>query len=249
MEGFAPQEWRVTGGTAVLEGYDHESWLALQEDLLETLQSFDRAAGVAGWGRVGALGAVFNVEAPTFALAAEVGASVFEDALAKIGSPVPPVRLEVEPAEYDAQDLPELERRIRTETGPVQALTAGEVAKLIGVARQRIYQLADREDFPRPIKETSRGAVWSREDIERFVRGWERRPGRPPAGRDLVDQVQRFDLQLTDRERLILESMAKATSSTEVADEIGLTVDAVRSAIRRVRQKLQEQAPSAARSS
>ena len=45
-------------------------------------------------------------------------------------------------------------------------LTAVEVAELLGVTRQRVYQLRDAPDFPRS---SGRPARWSRADIEQWA--------------------------------------------------------------------------------
>jgi predicted DNA-binding transcriptional regulator AlpA len=59
-------------------------------------------------------------------------------------------------------------------------LGASDVAKLLGVSRQRVYELLDtHEDFPRPVASLARGAVWDRGQVEAWVATWKRRPGRP----------------------------------------------------------------------
>jgi len=45
---------------------------------------------------------------------------------------------------------------------------AVEVAQYLGVSRQRVHQLAAREDFPRPAAELSAGRVWETAEIERW---------------------------------------------------------------------------------
>ncbi len=92
------REWMVTASGGARSWPDHESWLRAQEDLLEVLASLPGALGVAGWGRIGELGAVFSVEAPTLRDAAALGAELFEAALDKVGFPGA-ARLEVEEVE------------------------------------------------------------------------------------------------------------------------------------------------------
>jgi predicted DNA-binding transcriptional regulator AlpA len=45
-----------------------------------------------------------------------------------------------------------------------------EVAELLGVSRTRVGQLAQREDFPRPVIRLAAGPVWESADIERWAR-------------------------------------------------------------------------------
>lgn len=42
---------------------------------------------------------------------------------------------------------------------------AHEVALLLGVSRQRVFQLAARDDFPRPVAVLKATRVWRTEDI------------------------------------------------------------------------------------
>jgi predicted DNA-binding transcriptional regulator AlpA len=44
------------------------------------------------------------------------------------------------------------------------------IAKMLGgVSRQRVHQLAQRPDFPKPIATLSVGKIWNRTDIERWI--------------------------------------------------------------------------------
>lgn len=54
-----------------------------------------------------------------------------------------------------------------------------EVAEILGVSRQRVDQLADRADFPRPLAALRAGRIWRRDSIER----WQRKTGDRPPGR------------------------------------------------------------------
>jgi prophage regulatory protein len=49
-----------------------------------------------------------------------------------------------------------------------------------GVSRQRVQQLINRDDFPRPEVELDMGKVWKREDVE----AWARSHGRLIADED-----------------------------------------------------------------
>lgn len=52
---------------------------------------------------------------------------------------------------------------------PDELAGIAEIAEMLGLSRQRVYQLlAEHEDFPEPIGEISAGRVWDRADIERW---------------------------------------------------------------------------------
>ncbi len=54
---------------------------------------------------------------------------------------------------------------------------APEVAKMLGVSRQRVYQLIDSyEDFPAPLATLAVGRIWSRAAIEEWNRRHDDRP-------------------------------------------------------------------------
>jgi predicted DNA-binding transcriptional regulator AlpA len=44
-----------------------------------------------------------------------------------------------------------------------------EVAKMLGVSRQRVTQLAARPDFPRPTVVLEMGKVWHTDEIRRWA--------------------------------------------------------------------------------
>ena len=48
---------------------------------------------------------------------------------------------------------------------------AAEIARMLGVTRQRVNELVrTSSDFPPPEAELSAGRIWSREDVERWIR-------------------------------------------------------------------------------
>jgi predicted DNA-binding transcriptional regulator AlpA len=58
-----------------------------------------------------------------------------------------------------------------------------EIAIRLGVSRQRIQQLADRDDFPEPFQQLTMGRVWWEHEIEDWIRGWHTGdPSCEPAG-------------------------------------------------------------------
>jgi len=46
---------------------------------------------------------------------------------------------------------------------------AHEVRDLLGVSRQRVYQLAARPDFPKPVAILAQGKIWAIDDIEKWL--------------------------------------------------------------------------------
>jgi hypothetical protein len=48
---------------------------------------------------------------------------------------------------------------------------AQEIGAMLGVSRQRVQQLAAREDFPVPEVTLAMGKVWKRADVEAWARG------------------------------------------------------------------------------
>lgn len=59
-----------------------------------------------------------------------------------------------------------------------------EIGEMLGVSRQRAFQLAASKGFPEPLDRLASGPVWKRSDVER----WARQRRRP---RDSADkQVQ-----------------------------------------------------------
>ena len=57
-----------------------------------------------------------------------------------------------------------------------------EIAELLGLSRQRVYQIlnAPRSRFPQPAAQLSRGALWNRDEVERWAER-DRPSGRPKA--------------------------------------------------------------------
>ena len=53
----------------------------------------------------------------------------------------------------------------------VDLVGAQEIADLLGVSRQRVYQLANLPDFPRPVADLAQGRVWLRADVVAWAKG------------------------------------------------------------------------------
>lgn len=59
---------------------------------------------------------------------------------------------------------------------------AHEVRDLLGVSRQRVYQLAARPDFPKPVAVLAQGKIWLIGDIEEWIAKYRLRVGYRPRG-------------------------------------------------------------------
>lgn len=57
---------------------------------------------------------------------------------------------------------------------PHHLVGAAEIAKMLGVSRQRVTQLASTETFPEPEAELASGRVWKRTAIVKWARAAER---------------------------------------------------------------------------
>ena len=73
----------------------------------------------------------------------------------------------------------ELVRVLRHEGRSVEVVGATDVAHMLGVSRQRLYQLLDeRPDLPRPVTRDP-GALWDRNKVSAWAKRHSRQPGRP----------------------------------------------------------------------
>jgi predicted DNA-binding transcriptional regulator AlpA len=59
---------------------------------------------------------------------------------------------------------------------------AQEIAKLLGVSRQRVQQLASGPDFPQPEAVLAMGKVWGKADILEWARAAGRITGETESG-------------------------------------------------------------------
>jgi predicted DNA-binding transcriptional regulator AlpA len=59
-----------------------------------------------------------------------------------------------------------------------QLVGAAEIARLLGVSRQRVTQLTSRQDFPEPVAVLAMGKVWLLDDVGAWIAERDRRLGR-----------------------------------------------------------------------
>jgi hypothetical protein len=63
---------------------------------------------------------------------------------------------------------------------PVPELAGlAEVAAILGVSKQRVRELTERDDFPKPVAQLSGGAIYIKSAVEAFNSHWNRKSGRP----------------------------------------------------------------------
>jgi predicted DNA-binding transcriptional regulator AlpA len=132
---------------------DPSAWADRNEAVVDAL-AHAGVGDVVGWAGFPRVGAVFAVEAGDVGTAAARGARIFGRALRTAGVGAKTTYLEVG-GEPDEEDEPAL-------------VGATDVARILGVSRQRVYQLAASATFPETIAHLARGAMWRRRDIEEW---------------------------------------------------------------------------------
>lgn len=85
----------------------------------------------------------------------------------------PVVRLE-------ATEESTLDAELQTPNFP-DVLGTTEVCKALNVSRQRLHELRTTGRFPAPMVELAATPLWLRTTVDAFLKGWERKPGRPAA--------------------------------------------------------------------
>lgn len=116
---------------------------------------------------LGEIGISFDVYAPDVETAASQSKTLVDDALIEAGlAPMRIVRLEV--SDKDAGHRDDADQ-------PHPLMGVAELARFLGVKKQRITQLRKTRKFPMPVEELSMGPVWLRSHILE----WQRRRNQP----------------------------------------------------------------------
>jgi hypothetical protein len=172
--------WIIT--VRVADKYSKESLSLNQAKLLASaFQDHDVEIAI-GPGRYGIQFSVRNQ--PDVETAISEALAVFRTVAEELKLPRWPI-VRVESSAYNESDdqlEAEAQRLQRSSFGrgegsPLVGLM--EVATILGVSKQRVTQLARRENFPPPQATLRAGPVWSRSSIESFHERWSRRSGRP----------------------------------------------------------------------
>ncbi len=130
-----------------------------------------RGPAVSAGGVAGGVGASFGLEGGSFPSTLRAGLRIFETARRRLGLS----HAGIARAVVLTDDM----HRRELEQEPETYLGVTELARTLGVSRQRIAELRARPDFPAPAADLAAGPVWRGSTLQRFVQGWDRRPGRP----------------------------------------------------------------------
>lgn len=96
--------------------------------------------------------------------------------------------LHAEHVEVSSDDR--LTRDIEQPTFP-EFVGLSEIAERLGVSKQRVGELRPR--LPKPVTELRSGPIWQWPAIERFVKSWARKPGRPPRTDTAAEPTAPYD--------------------------------------------------------
>lgn len=61
-----------------------------------------------------------------------------------------------------------------------------EVAEILGVSRQRAYELIKKPTFPKPVVKLMTGPLWLASAVEKFAESRRKVPGRVPWHQDML---------------------------------------------------------------
>lgn len=212
------------------------------EDLADILSDLGaQGASVGAGGLAGGASVVLSIETPDYStealdMATRDATSLFVTALEKAGIPVNAI------ARVDVMAAPYFEQWLEQSSGELAGVT--ELARLLGVSKQRVSELRERRDFPAPAAVLAAGPVWRVSNLKRFLAEWPRKPGRPQMWRRALEQVDKDPdalRELTERERQVLYLLWDGASTRDVAEQIGVSNSTVRSSIQRILEKLNVQ--------
>jgi DNA-binding CsgD family transcriptional regulator len=229
----------------------------LLDDLIDSLIDLGASGpSVGGGGLAGGPSGTFSV--PTGHAATEVArvgstirraVEIFEEACVRVGLRHRGI------ARVDLMDDRYLDLWLNQE--PETYLGVSEVAELLGVSKQRVSELRrTHPEFPEPVADQAAGPVWAKSSLGLFLDEWPRRAGRPaswetrlhdmrPAIAALVDRDNTLlgKANLSERDRRVLRSIAAGESTRDIAEDLGVSTEAARSAIRRAMGRLQSIIP------
>jgi len=156
---------------------------AVDDDLLFELTPALARRGMSGavtsaGGIAGGVGAAFGVtvsdDLPQIEALSTVvaqGVEAFIEACSELGiAPAGIARVEVLELRY---------LQLENAREPDRYVGVTEIAQMLGVSRQRVMELRQRDDFPEPVAELAAGPVWRVFNLQRFIEEWPRKPGRP----------------------------------------------------------------------
>ena len=93
---------------------------------------------------------------------------------------------------------------------------ATEVAEFLKVSRQRVLELRkEHAEFPQPIEQLRSGPVWDKSDIESFLAGWDRTPGRPRKYPPAIPPINQAQVTSSDEDEVASVDSEPETVSPE----------------------------------
>ena len=132
--------------------------------LVDALEARKDIAGpVVSWGGLaGGPGVRLSLRAGDPAAAVALATAVFAKAL---------IEADVEAAQVAFAEVMTEEYMDRWLGQPAREYVGlAEIAKILGVSKQRVYELRRREDFPKPIAALAAGPVWDRMSLNQIGR-------------------------------------------------------------------------------
>jgi prophage regulatory protein len=144
-------EWRIHLET---EPVDVCVWSDRIEDVMDAFEGVEGIIGLIAWSRAAGFGFTFIVERDTAIDALAFGHDVFRAALGKAGRTESTTIIEVDPPEEEEGS---------------ELVGATDIARMLGVSRQRVYQLLGKPGFPEPARRLARGALWNRREIDAWA--------------------------------------------------------------------------------
>jgi predicted DNA-binding transcriptional regulator AlpA len=129
--------------------------------------------------------------------AVDAGVRIFTEKARAVELPDWPV-VRVEVLTFSAHDAEVGERNVPDLVGVT------EIARVLGITRQRATKLTKQQGFPEPVALLASGSVWTRSSLDRFLQWWTRKRGRPPLpfDRDEIPEVLKLRahvIELTNR--------------------------------------------------
>ncbi len=155
----------MNGWTVTIEA---ETTRKITEDALEELIDALAPYAASVGGRDKRLSTTMSVEAGSATTATALAERTLERAYSK---PLTVVDVHVRTwAEHD--------RELARPAFP-DLVGVAELAKMLGVSKQRASEARKKAGFPAPVAELATGPVWIRANVVAFAEGWKRTPGRP----------------------------------------------------------------------
>lgn len=114
----------------------------------------------------------------TMTITAETGVDALSNALNLLSTSK--ALPETEVTGFEVTEWNDVERRNREPVFP-KVVGYAEIARMVGVSRQRAYKFPEIDTFPKPVIETSQGPLYSEAAVAAWAANRETKAGRPKA--------------------------------------------------------------------